>query len=71
MHLAFESTRASSKIVFAPFGGAETMSQLKAFDARSASCYDPNVQTKILHIILMCGVEEFNDRIRELARKHP
>lgn len=42
---------------------------LSKFDVRSARCYDPNEQARLLEVISALGIGRFNERIRGLGHK--
>ena len=44
------------------------MEKLLSFDVNDAHCYDPNEEAKLRHIISAKGKENFDQRVRELAR---
>mmetsp|Transcript_12874 Transcript_12874/g.22683 ORF Transcript_12874/g.22683 Transcript_12874/m.22683 type:complete len:143 (-) Transcript_12874:131-559(-) len=45
------------------------MNALSKFDVADAHCYDPNEEAKLRRVITAVGEDQFNDRVRALARK--
>ena len=45
----------------------DVLTNLAQFDAGKARCYDPNEQTKLMHVIEAVGKDQFNRRVRRLA----
>jgi len=52
-----------------PSAEEESVNQLTKFDVNHAHCYDPNEEAKLRRVIDAVGEEQFNDRVRALAKK--
>ena len=47
----------------------ESTNALTKFDVANAHCYDPNEEAKLRRVITAVGTEQFNQRVRTLAKK--